>query len=129
MQCTLAQIAAKAAASATTTIMRKQGSSDLSLLPHEVLVQLLGYVPQEYRHGYCALVCRAFQAAAVAAAEELEISPVTQQKADSSASWLGRHSNDLNIRRLTASTHAFQEAHLTLTLPWHSLRALQCLQL
>jgi hypothetical protein len=111
-------------------------SSSLQQLPHEVLVQVMRWLPQRDRIGACALTCRALLAAAVAATDKLQ-RPLSQQRADAVAAWLRRHGSS-HVKELdlfawdTGLTLDAVDEPLTLVslaLPCHSLRQLQSLRL
>jgi hypothetical protein len=108
-------------------------SSSLQQLPHEVLVQVVRWLPQRDRVGACALTCRALLAAAVAATDAIEGLWLSQQRADAAAAWLGRHgSSHLKELELCGRPNSWAvdpPPLVSLALPSYSLRKLQRLQL
>jgi hypothetical protein len=108
-------------------------NSSLQQLPHEVLVQVMRWLPQRDRVGACALTCRALLAAEVAATDTLEGLWLSQQRADAAAAWLARHGSrhlkELELCGPPKSWAADPPPLVSLALPSHSLRHLQRLQL
>jgi hypothetical protein len=72
--------------------------------------------------------CRALRTAAAAATEELQLSNITQQRADSIARWLDRHSSK-KLRCLSLTASRLQPARAVSALPHHKLSYLKQLAL
>jgi hypothetical protein len=118
--------------------------SNMAAIPallYEVLVQVFSNLSLQDCLDSCALACRAFKAAAVAAAATIEINlaEVTrwQQRATDLLAWLAKH-NNASVQRLVIT--AAEDRQLPewcwqlqeppqLDIPWSSLRQLQSLKL
>jgi hypothetical protein len=99
--------------------------SSLLRLPVELLARVLRkLIPRHL--AACSITCRALRTAAVAATEQLQLSNITQQRADSIALWLAKHSSD-RLQRLDLS--ARWDVRVRLALPFQELGRLKQLTL
>jgi hypothetical protein len=132
-----AATAASTGAMPLSTDSSSSSSSSLQQLPHEVLVHVMRWLPQDDRVGACALTCRALLAASEAATVRLDVISLNQQRADAVAAWLGRHGSShmevLNLNGLNNGWPLFPGDEppvlASLQLPCHSLPKLQSLWL
>jgi hypothetical protein len=73
-------------------------SSPLAAMPEELLTMVVRNLSTQQRFGGCAATCRKLLTAAVAATEELQLCNIDQQRADSIALWLAKHSSKALLR-------------------------------
>jgi hypothetical protein len=106
------------------------GTSTLANLPKEVLVLVMRKLSPRQRFGGCALTCRALLAAAVAATQELQLSNISQQRADSIALWLAKHSRTALLKLdLEGIRPGNGRMPVNLAVPFQILAHLQSLRL
>ena len=96
-------------------------------LSEQLLVRVLQHVQPAQRLGSCALVCRAWRAAAAMATTEIDKAYVTQATCDSLSAWLQSHPAPAAISSISINAPWSSNPQLQLQLPLQQLRGLHVL--
>lgn len=103
-----------------------QVQNSISMLPMALLARILQHVPQEERLASCALVSKAWAAAAAAATVSIHVEGLNSSKTASLQSWVELHARQLQSLRLQ---RRYWQSRSPLQLPCAELQQLSVLHL